>query len=804
MEDAVIYNSLPTIAMRGIVVFPKMRLNFEIVRDKSVAAVNAAIAENQLIFMVAQTNLFKDDPKADDLFKMGVIAEVKQIMRTPSGDHVNVVVEGLYRAQIINADLSGSYYVADVEKKTSLPIKASKAEYAESLVHTTKQIFDKYCVITTKNVREVESQVYKCENPDLLGDFIAGNIIQDYIDRQKILEQLDPVARLEQLCGILLREIDAYAIEQELEERVQKQMDENQNEYYLREKMKAIAAELGEGDDPLSEIDEYKTKIRDIGFAPDIEEKLLHECDKLAKMQGGSADANVIRVYLDTCLGLPWNVYTEDNFNLDRARKILDGDHYGLEKIKERFIEMLAVRSLTSKLGAQIICLVGPPGVGKTSIVKSIAKAMGRKYVRLSLGGVHDEAEIRGHRKTYVGAMPGRIITAIKQAGSFNPVILLDEVDKLGSDYRGDPSSALLEALDPEQNNTFTDHYIEFPVDLSKIIFITTANDSSTIPSALYDRMETIELTSYTLEDKLMIAKNHLVKKQRELHGLNGRKIRFSDDALKYLIDGYTREAGVRRLEQLIAAVCRKTAVMLSDGEAQTLSVNRAVIEKMLGPAKFKPENLSKNDLVGVVNGLAWTSVGGEMLQVEAVVMDGSGKLELTGSLGDVMKESAKAAHSYIRSVASVYGIDKDIFKNKDIHIHVPQGAVPKDGPSAGVTISTALLSALTGRKVKSSVAMTGEISLTGRVMPIGGLKEKSMAAFKSGIRTVIIPEENESDLWEVDKAVKEAVEFIPVKTLDEVFSVALCESRKAEPNNIEKKAFTEHESKTRDTRYRV
>lgn len=774
MNENLIYTAIPAVALRGVVMFPKMRLHFEVGREKSINAIQSAVDNNQKIFLVAQKDPSQDNPKAKDLFAMGVIAEVKQLIRNPSSKNIRVVVEGICRASVIKVLEEDKYFVFDLVENKSIQINNTEAEYADTMIRTTKQIFSKYIDVSSKLVPDVANEVVTTNDADDLADFIAGNALHDYLDRQFLLEELHPIKRLENLCAVLVRETDVFSIEQRIEERVQNQMDENQNEYYLREKMRAISLELGEGEDTFSEVEEYKNKIYDACFDQDTEQKLLRECDKLAKMQSTSADANVIRTYLDTCLELPWNIYTKDNLNLSRARKILDDEHYGLEKIKQRFIEMLAVRSLSDGLSAQIICLVGPPGVGKTSIVRSIAKAMGRKYVRMSLGGVRDEAEIRGHRKTYVGAMPGRLISSIKQAGSFNPIILLDEIDKLGNDYKGDPSSALLEALDPEQNNAFSDHYIEFPVDLSQVIFITTANDSSMIPSALYDRMEVIDLTSYTLEDKLMIAKRHLVKKQRNIHGLNGNNIRFSDDALRFLIDGYTREAGVRRLEQLIAAICRKTAVIISDGEANKVSVNREIIQEMLGPVKFKLESILKNDLVGVVNGLAWTSVGGEMLQVEAVVMNGTGKLELTGSLGDVMKESAKAAYSFIRSKADEYNIDMDFFKNKDIHIHVPQGAVPKDGPSAGVTISTALLSALSQRLVKQNIAMTGEISLTGRVMPIGGLKEKSMAAFKSGITTVIIPKDNESDLWEVDKTVKENIEFIPVTRLDEVFALAL------------------------------
>lgn len=769
-----IYEALPTVALRGMVMFPKMKLHFEVGRKKSVAAIKKAVSNNQKIFLVSQKDSTVESPESKDLCKMGIIAEIKQIVRTPDSNNLRVVVEGICRGSVAKFLDEENYFVCNVKERKSLVVDDADADYAKALLRKLKDVFEKYIAVSSKIAKDVASEVFFGSDIDFLSDFIACNALTEPEDKQFLLEELDPITRVEHLCVMLTRETELFTMEEIIGRRVEEQMDKNQHEYYLREQMKAISIELGEGEDVLSEAAEYRNKIIAFEFPQDTERKLLKECDKLVKMQSNSVDANVIRNYLDTCLSLSWNTYTEDNLDLERARKILDDEHYGLSKIKERFVEMLAVRSMTNDVKGQIICLVGPPGVGKTSIVRSVAKAMGRKYVRLSLGGVRDEAEIRGHRKTYVGAMPGRLITSLEQAGSMNPIILLDEIDKLSNDYKGDPSSALLEALDPEQNNAFRDHYIEFPVDLSKVIFITTANDASSIPAALYDRMEVIELTSYTMQDKLMIAKNHLVKKQRAMHGLNGRNFRISDDALRFLIDRYTREAGVRRLEQLIASICRKAAVLISDGSKKSVSVNREVIKDMLGGEKFKDESVYKEDLVGVVNGLAWTSVGGEMLQVEAVVMDGSGKLELTGSLGDVMKESAKAAHSYIRSCADKYNISSDAFKTKDIHIHVPAGAVPKDGPSAGVTISSALLSALTGRTVKQSVAMTGEISLTGRVMPIGGLKEKSMAAYKTGIKTVIIPKDNESDLWEVDETVKENVEFIPVSRLDEVFEIAL------------------------------
>lgn len=774
MSVNLIYKEIPTVALRGLVVFPDMRLHFEVGRQKSIAAFRAAVTENQKIFLVTQKSIACEDPTEKDLFPVGVLASVKQIIKSPDNKNIRVVVEGICRASATEFLPCSEYLLCNVKERKSTSAKNADKNYVDALVRKTKDIFESYIDITAKLARDVAMEVYMTDDPSHLADYIAGNALTAFEQRQYLLEEFNPIKRLEKLCSLLSHEIEIFKIEEEIDLRVQEQMDKNQQEYYLREQIKAISAELGEGDDLLGEVEAYKEKILSLPLEEDVSKKLLRECDKLSKMQSTSPDANVIRSYLDTCLALPWGKYTEDRFDLQRARKILDEDHSGMDKIKERFIEMLAVRSLTDKARGQIICLVGPPGVGKTSIVRSIAKAMGRKYVRMSLGGVRDEAEIRGHRKTYIGAMSGRIVSALTQAESFNPIILLDEIDKLGSDYKGDPSSALLEALDPEQNNSFRDHYVEFPIDLSRVIFITTANDSSTIPGPLYDRMEVIELSSYTSQEKFVIAKDHLVKKQRGMHGLTGANLRFTDGALRLLIDGYTREAGVRRLEQLIGTVCRKSAVMLQNGETKRVSVNNELLEKMLGPVKFKPDTLSKTDLVGVVNGLAWTSVGGELLEVEAVVMDGSGKLELTGSLGDVMKESAKAAHSYIRSVAEKWGIDKEVFKTKDIHIHVPQGAVPKDGPSAGVTIATALLSALTGKKVKKSVAMTGEISLTGRVMPIGGLREKTMAAYKNKIKQVIIPADNESDLYEVEPVVKENVEFILAEKLDDVFSEAL------------------------------
>ena len=782
MAVNLIYKSLPTVALRGLVVFPGMKLHFEVGREKSIAAIRAAMNENQRVFLVAQRSVADDDPGEDALFRTGVIASIKQVVKAPDSDNVRVLIEGECRADVMRV-LYGDYYlVSDVKQRKDIAVRGVEPDYISALVNKTKDIFDEFAELTNKQARDVAMEIFLTRDPSHLADVIAANALSNYEDRQAILEEFHPIRRLEKLCAILSHEIAIFRIEDDIEGKVQSQLDDIQRENYLREQMRAISSELGEGDDTVAEAQQYREKILAVHFEKDVEEKLLREANKLSKMQSTSPDANVIRSYLDACLALPWNVYTEDSLDLERAEAILDRDHYGMKKIKERFLEMLAVRAMTDSNRAQILCLVGPPGVGKTSIVRSVAEAMGRKYVRMSLGGVRDEAEIRGHRKTYIGAMPGRLIAALTQAKSMNPIILLDEVDKLGADYKGDPSSALLEALDPEQNNTFRDHFIEFPVDLSRVLFITTANDMATIPAPLLDRMELIELSSYTAEEKLQIAKRHLVKKQMKAHGLSGNQLRFSDDCLKELIASYTREAGVRRLEQCIASVCRKSAMLLTKGESKRVTVTVKLLRELLGPPKYKDDALPKKDTVGVVNGLAWTSVGGELLQVEAVIMDGSGKLDLTGSLGDVMKESAKAAHSYLRSIAAREGIDAEAFTKKDIHVHVPQGAVPKDGPSAGVTMATAMLSALTRRPAFKDVAMTGEISLTGRVLPIGGLREKSMAAYKHGVKLVIIPKDNESDLWEVEDVVKENVKFVPVEHLDEVFALSLKDSVPAKP----------------------
>lgn len=766
--------SMPMVALRGLVVFPNATVHFDVGRAKSIAAVKAAMVAKKDIFLVAQKDIQEDAINTKTLYEIGTVCEIKQIIRMPSGDNMRVVVEGKYRAKLCGITGVTPFFTSSVAPVLEKLPKATENLKAEAAVRSMKGLFDDYCEFAPKMAPDIALNVTVKTEPGELADYIASNIPLAYKTKQVILEELSHLKRLEKLCLILTKEANLLAMEAELNDRVQDQIDENQREYYLREQLKAISTELNDGEEPQAEAQKYREKILKIGFAKEDEEKLLTECDRLTKMQATSPESAVIRNYLDEVLSLPWNTYTKDNLNIKKATDILEKDHYGLQEVKDRIIEVLAIRNLVPDIKGQIICLAGPPGVGKTSIAKSLARAMGRKYARISLGGVRDEAEIRGHRKTYIGAMPGNIIDALKRSKSANPLILLDEVDKLSSDYKGDPSSALLEALDPEQNNSFRDHYIDIPFDLSKVLFVTTANDLGSIPAPLRDRMEIIELYSYTFDEKFNIAKKHLIPKQLKEYGLKASQLKIKDDALKLLIDGYTKEAGVRLLERTIAKVLRKEAVKFATGFEGKITVKTNDIEELLGPRKYKADELSKADRVGVVNGLAWTSVGGEMLEIEALSTEGTGKLELTGSLGDVMKESAKTAFSYIRSVASDYSIDTEFYKNRDVHIHFPEGAVPKDGPSAGIGITTALVSALSGYSVKSSVAMTGEVTLTGRVLAIGGLKEKSMAAYKSGIKTVIIPEENVADIKKFDKVVVDAINFIPVSHVSEALKLAL------------------------------
>lgn len=763
-----IISGLPIVPLRGIVVFPKMRLHFELGREKSINAINCAMKNDGKVFLVSQIKVGTEDPTTEDLYKVGIIAHVEQTFQNANSGKVRVVINGLQRARLVSMNCGVDHNEAD-----ALPIEtvaeAVEYGYRKALADTLRDKFEEYANMTNKLAKDVLIAVLDTGDLGELADLIAGNAIDDLEARQMVLEEEKDIARAEMLVMMLGEFIKVASFRADLDDKVQARLDQSEREYYLREEMKIISDELREDG---VEGEKYRKKILSLKFDEKTEKKLLKECERLSKLQPLSPDANVIRSYLDAVIELPWNKYTKENENIEKAKKILDRDHYGLDKVKDRFIEALCIRKLGAEPNDQIICLVGPPGVGKTSIASCAAKAMGRNFARISLGGVNDEAEIRGHRKTYIGSMPGRIMNAMTQAGSSNPLILLDEIDKLGHDYKGDPAAALLEVLDGEQNNAFVDHYIEVPFDLSKAIFVTTANDPSTIPPALYDRMEKIEMDSYTYEEKLNIATKHLLKKQMKLHGLTPSNFRLSKPAIGEIIEKYTREAGVRELEKKIATVCRKAAVKIVEG-TEKVSVTPKNLEEFLStPRIITPAD--KTDKVGVVNGLAWTAVGGEMLEVEAVTFPGTGKVELTGNLGDVMKESAKLAVSVVRSVADEYSLDGEFYKNYDIHIHAPQGAVPKDGPSAGVTMSTALLSALTGRKVRGNIAMTGEVSLTGRVMPIGGLKEKSMAAYKNGIKTVLIPKENEADIAEISDEVKSKLEFVPVSRISEVFSAAL------------------------------
>lgn len=769
-----LFLELPIIPLRGIVVFPKMVLHFDVGRKKSIKALQKAMDDDQKVFLVCQKDASVDEPNIDDMYDVGVICTIRQMMRIPGSENMRVVVEGDERATLYSFTSVKPYIGGMVEiagdNNSNLEISEDEDKAYQRII---KREFERYASLMPKISNEVIAKVISIKNSGELADFVCSNTFLDYYEKQDVLSALDPSERICQLVVYLKKENNALEIESEIQEKVQNEIDKSQREYYLREEMKVISEALGESDNPLEEAEEYKSKVSALKCSDDIKEKLLKECDKLAKMPSGSHEGTVERNYLDKCLEIPFGKYTKDSINLEKSRKILDKEHYGLDKVKERIVDSLAVYKRNPEFNGQILCLAGPPGVGKTSIVKSLAKSMGRKYVRIALGGIHDEAEIRGHRKTYIGSMPGRIVEAVIKSGVMNPIILLDEIDKVGNDFKGDPSSALLEALDPEQNNSFDDHYIEFPLDLSRVLFITTANDVSAIAGPLYDRMEVIELNSYTALEKFYIAKKHLVKKEMIKHSLTSKEFKISDDAINILIENYTREAGVRTLEKQIATLCRKATVSLESG-AKSFKVTDKNIEEYLGKKKFSDDLVSKEDQVGTVNGLAWTSVGGTMLPIEVSVLNGTGKIELTGNLGDVMKESAKTAVSYIRSKASEYGIDEDFYKNKDIHIHAPEAAVPKDGPSAGLAITTAIVSELTGIAIKSNVAMTGEISLKGKALAIGGLKEKSMAAYKAGCDTVIIPQDNKKDLDEISDEVKQVIDFISVKNFDEVLPIAL------------------------------
>lgn len=768
-DNSIQTKTLPMLALRGLHVFPEMLLTFDVERQASVGALALAAKYGQLIFLSTQKNLTADMPQEEDVYQVGTVCRIRQQLRQPRGSVCRVMVEGLYRAKFLSINTDPKGYTAEI---IPMPDKEERVGAArkEALLRNCISLFEEYIHFNQDMVTEQLLNLLANPNPSYVSNYVAQNVHFSMEDKQRILEEVYPSRRLSLLCKLLNAELEVLSIEKELNEATQEAMNHNQREYYLREEMKVIQAELGEDDD----IENYRSKIEALPVSDEIRARLNKELGRLAKQPFGSSEAAVIRSYLDTCLDIPWGKKTQETINIAKARKILDDEHYGLEKVKDRICEYLAVKQLSPDIKGGLLCLVGPPGTGKTSIAQSIAKATNRKLVRISLGGVHDEAEIRGHRRTYIGSMPGRIISGIIQAGSCNPLMVMDEIDKLASDYRGDPSAALLEAFDGEQNYAFRDNFLEIPFDLSEVFFITTANSLDTIPRALLDRMEIIELSSYTDEEKLHIAKEHLIPKQRKKHGLRANQLRIEDAAVREIIRSYTRESGVRLLEREIAATCRKAASGIAEEKFKSLSLKAGQLEPILGPAKYKPDELRVRDEVGLVRGLAYTSVGGEVLDVEVAVMEGSGHLELTGNLGDVMKESAKAALSYIRSRADMLGIDPDFYKKKDIHIHFPEGAVPKDGPSAGITMTIAMISALTGRPVRHDIAMTGEISLRGRVLPIGGLREKTMAALRAGVKTVIIPAENESDLEKIDQLVRKQLNFVPTEHVDNILNLAL------------------------------
>ena len=764
---------LPAIALRGLVVFPDNVIHFEVGREKSIAAIDWAMNNNSPVFLVTQKEMDTEQPGMEDLYTYGVIAEIKQMLRV-SDELVKVLVEGKTRARLLSLESDRPFLVAQVRPAPMRGVRSADAEELEALLRSIHESFSGYAKLSPRLPKDVVYNILTGDDPVRLAEYIPANLLFKYQDKQDALNEGTLIGRLKKILQLLEKETRVLTIEKEIQAQVSEQMDKNQRDYYLREQMRVIAGELDEGEDTRAEADGYRKKILELKLDEEIQEKLLKEADRMSRMQASSQEAAVIRTYLDVCLALPWHVYTKDDLNIKRAAALLDKEHYGLKKVKERILEILAVRALAPDVKSQIICLVGPPGVGKTSIARSIAACMGRKYARMSLGGVRDEAEIRGHRRTYIGALPGKIISAITTAKSSNPLILLDEVDKLAGDFRGDPAAALLEALDPEQNATFRDHYLDIPFDLSKVLFITTANNMDTIPGPLLDRMDVIELPSYTRVEKFNIAKRHLLPKQLENTGL-GDKVNIPGPTLYAIIDSYTREAGVRGLERTINEVLRKCARRIVAGDAETITVSPAMLEELLGPARIKPGYYNKTNDVGIANGLAWTSVGGELLPIEVqAIPGGSGKLQLTGSLGDVMKESAQLAITYARVHAEEYGIDLEKLKTTDLHIHAPEGAVPKDGPSAGVTLTTALISCLSGRPVRADLAMTGEITLHGAVLPIGGLREKSMAAYRESMKTVLIPQANLPDLYEVDEEVKKHVEFVPVKNLQQVLRRAL------------------------------
>lgn len=762
---------LPLLPLRGLSIFPYMVLHFDVGREKSIKALEEAMVNDQLIFLVTQMDANTDLPEEEDFYRVGTISKVKQLLKLP-GDTIRVLVEGISRAEIYAIVSDEPYFLVDVMEHGD-DTEDDTAEL-EALKRSVSDAFEEYVKLNSKIAPEILVTVSTVEDADRLADIIASNMTIKIEEKQEILAQFEVKARLEMLYSVILKELDILELERKINNRVRKQIDKTQKEYYLREQMKAIQKELGEKDGFEEEIEEYREKLEKLELPEEVVNKVEKEIDRLTKMAQGSPESGVIRTYLDWIFDLPWDNETVDNLDIKNARSVLDEDHYGLKKVKERVLEYLAIRKLSNNMKGPILCLVGPPGVGKTSIAKSIARAMGRKFVRMSLGGVRDEAEIRGHRRTYIGAIPGRVIYYMKQAATKNPLFLLDEIDKMSSDFRGDPASALLEVLDAEQNKDFRDHYLELPFDLSKVMFLTTANTIETIPAPLLDRMEIIHLSGYTEEEKLNIANKYLIPKQIKEHSLSLENVAISEGAVRDIINKYTRESGVRSLERELAKVIRKAATEIVEKNKQTVRVNPANLKRFLGIPRYRYDVANMKNEVGVATGLAWTPVGGDTLFIEVTTMPGTGKLELTGQLGDVMKESAKAGLSYIRSRVDKLGIDKDFSKNVDIHIHVPEGATPKDGPSAGITMTTALISALTHIPIRKDVAMTGEITLRGRVLPIGGLKEKTLAANRAGIKKVILPAENEKDLEEIPQNVKRTMEFVLVDNLDDVLEHAL------------------------------
>ena len=769
MSELYVSGKMPVLALRGIAVFPEQTVHFDIGRVKSALALEAAMKKDQTLLLVPQKSIVDDDPDLKQLYPIGTVVKIKQILKA-QGESVRVLVIGLYRARITDLHQTEPYLAGTVE--SVIVMDSPDNLRSRALRREANSLYGAYLEVVDRPGTSVQLKMIESVDCGYIADTIAQNSGFDYKDKAKLLCQINPVRRLESTVRLLQQEMLMLQMETDIQEKTRAHIDQEQKDYYLREQIKTIREELGETDDA-SEFSEYEKQILLLNLPRESEEKLIKDVHRLKKQPFGSSEASVLRNYLDTVLELPWNKTTKERISVEAARKVLDKDHFGLEKVKERILETIAVRQLVPQMPPQILCLVGPPGVGKTSIAYSVARSLNRKLARIALGGVHDEADIRGHRKTYVGAMPGRILSAMIQAGSTNPILLLDEVDKLGSDHRGDPSAALLEVLDSEQNHAYRDHYLEIPFDLSKVMFITTANTLDSIPRPLLDRMEVIEINSYTDEEKLMIAKDHLLPKQRQKHGIKASQLKISDDGFREIIRCYTRESGVRTLERKIAEICRKTDMRLLENEA-SVRVNGVNVEEFLGVRRYLPDRLPCADQVGLVTGLAWTSVGGETLDVEVNVMDGSGKLQLTGNLGEIMKESAQAAFSYIRANAVKLGVDPDFYKNKDIHVHFPEGAVPKDGPSAGIAVCTAMVSALTGCTVRRDVAMTGEISIRGRVLAIGGLKEKTMAALRHGIRTVIIPKDNERDLSLIDQTVRNALNFVAVQDVDAVLPIAL------------------------------